>query len=917
VTSIGTFLGRLVARSSAHGLTILGSAMLFVLPSDVRADDRIAVPTASAQRVALETIKTVFSEEYAAAKGADGKILLAQRLFKQAQETSDDAAARYVLLTQVRDLAVELGDITLIGQTIEELGKLYQVDPVTMKVDAFQTLVAKPHSAAVNEDLASALLSLMEEAIARERYLEAEQFAKSALAAAIRTRDAQLVKMAKARVSECTRFKHEFDLASTAEATLAKVPDDRDANLVLGKYLCFVRRDWRAGLPYLAKGGDEELRVLAGASVAASSEPAALTELGDRWWDAAERAKTKDRALRRRGARHWYSLATFGGLTGLARTKIEKRLTELGGAEGAAVLASNPTAGTGRVSAGKLPSAAIAPFDAVAAKKHQVECSTLLQLPAELTNSIGLRLMLIPPGEFEMGDVSAENRLPVHPVRISHPFYIGAVEVTQEQWHAVMGANPAVYATAGSKAAEVGGIDTRRFPIESISYAMCLDFCTQLSALPAERAAGRMYRLPTEAEWEYVYRAGTTTRFWFGSDHTKFPDHEWIGENAGKHPHPVAEKRANPFGIYDLDGNVREFCADSYAADFYARSPLMDPLASGTGSSCVVRGLSFLGSWWDVERREFRTDDWSSTLGVRVVCTSLAMQSTGAAFPRRDATGDPATVSKSGPGPANLDQRTVALWVLGQRGFVRIGRIGEYGETIRSADALPVGDFNVLAVDLSNNKKVNDDDLKQLRGLTGLERLGLDGTNVTDAGLIHLLTLERLRDVALCATQITDAGIVTLQKLPKLERLWVRGTPLTDVGVDRMARFPALLSVDLRGVKAITPDDLPRRLQTLKLEGFHASGLTDMGIFRLNAQPKLNYLSITDSTCSDASLASLVRFSGLVELSLENDKQITDVGLLHLTKLPRLKALTIRNMNVSDAAVRRFQADKPNCKVLR
>jgi hypothetical protein len=339
----------------------------------------------------------------------------------------------------------------------------------------------------------------------------------------------------------------------------------------------------------------------------------------------------------------------------------------------------------------------------------------------------------------------------------------------------------------------------------------------------------------------------------------------------------------------------------------------VDPVAAGGGSICVLRGLSFLGAWWDSERREFRTGDSSNTLGLRIVCTSLSLQASSAVFRRREATGNLASRSKLGKNSAPLNERAAALWVLGQRGVLRIGK---YSEAIRSADTLPAGEINVLEVDLSSNKQISNDDLKKLRALKALERLGLDGTNITDAGLIHLLTLEHLKNIAICGTAITDAGIATLQKLPKLEYLWVRGTQLTDAAVDRMARFPSLRSIDLRGVKTVTPDELPRRLQALKLEGLLASGMTDAGIFRLSGLPDLKNLGICDSTCSDAGLASLVRFDELIELSLENDKHIMDAGLLHLLKLPKLKVLILRGTNLTDGAIRKFQAAKPNCRIL-
>ncbi|TVS21096.1 MAG: formylglycine-generating enzyme family protein [Planctomycetaceae bacterium] len=264
------------------------------------------------------------------------------------------------------------------------------------------------------------------------------------------------------------------------------------------------------------------------------------------------------------------------------------------------------------------PQPAIAPFGARQARRHQEEWAEHLRRPVELTNSIGMKLRLIPPGEFMMGspEWDEEGREskegPQHLVRITRPFYFGVYEVTQGEYERVMGTNPSAFSQEGARSEWVSGMDTSRFPVDQVSWEEAVEFCRRLSALPAERSAGRKYRLPTEAEWEYACRAGTTTPFHFGSVldgqqancNASFPygtrgEGRWLGR-----PTAVGSYRPNGFGLFDMHGNVREWCADWadwadwYDPHYYAISPVNDPTGPSSGWIHVSRG----GSWSDIAR---------------------------------------------------------------------------------------------------------------------------------------------------------------------------------------------------------------------------------------------------------------------------------------------------------------------------
>jgi formylglycine-generating enzyme required for sulfatase activity len=221
--------------------------------------------------------------------------------------------------------------------------------------------------------------------------------------------------------------------------------------------------------------------------------------------------------------------------------------------------------------------------------------------PAAVANSIGMKLVPIPAGKFVMGSPPTEpgrrDRETQRTVELSR-FHIGQYEVTQAQYARVMGAEPSAFAPSGSQAKKVAGIETADFPVDSVKWAQAAEFCERLSGLAEEKEAGRRYRLPTEAEWEYACRAGTTGLFSFGEDASRLGDHAWIAANSGGRPHPVGQKAPNAWGLRDLYGNVWEWCADGYADD-YGRSPvdasspdrpLRDPQGSADSTLRVIRG---------------------------------------------------------------------------------------------------------------------------------------------------------------------------------------------------------------------------------------------------------------------------------------------------------------------------------------
>jgi len=340
-------------------------------------------------------------------------------------------------------------------------------------------------------------------------------------------------------------------------------------------------------------------------------------------------------------------------------------------------------------------------------------------------------------------------------------------------------ANLSHFSSSGEGKDAVAGQLTHRHPVESVSWFDAISFCNKLSALERRRPCyvtsgssvaqfpGNGYRLPTEAEWEYACRAGSTGAYCF-SEASELNNNAWCHVNSAGMTHPVGMKLPNGFGAYDMHGNVWEWCWDWYDAKSYEQrsgvGDVVDPFGPAARSLRVRRG----GCWLDLDdrcrsacRRHLSPGDRFSYIGFRLAMTiDAAKQKT------------PLTL------PTDRD-RAAAEWVLGIGGTIT-ARAGNF----KASEELPQQPFRIIGIVLQTNKQVTDAGLEHLKELTKLKVINLNGNpQLSDECLEYLKGLANLERLYIGGTEVSDTGLEHLKGLTNLTYVLLKGTNVTPAGV--------------------------------------------------------------------------------------------------------------------------------------
>lgn len=571
------------------------------------------------------------------------------------------------------------------------------------------------------------------------------------------------------------------------------------------------------------------------------------------------------------------------------------------------------------------PPPAIAPFDAAAAKRFQESWAKHLGVPAEWVGPYGIRFRLIPPGEFLMGstqeevsdilhgqiDASSkeviESSLPRHKVVLSEPFYLSDCEITQAQFEALRGKNPSATAPAGALKAGVENLDTASFPVEAIKWTNAAATCNELSGLCGLEACyssppkfdqdrqANGFRLPTEAEWEFACRAGTTTQFWWGDSVEERSKFGWFG--SGDHPQPVGSREANPFGLFDMPGNVVEWCQDWWKPYLVRRNEMVNPRGPAQGTYRVMRGGSYLSDtrkpWRSGARMQSPPDRTWNNVGMRM---AVSVEGVKKLMARPEPLPDLARGGQPPKGPMKVstsgDPQRRALetvFQLGGSAGIIYRQLGKDGGRIAWPEDLLDEPFEVWSLAIESRKDVDaeaaqalaeiafmrslrlsntgvgDESVRQIAASHRLAYLWVDGTRISDVGVRHLADFGDLRDLDLSNTEISDAACAHLSKHAFLRQLVLRKTAITDLGLKEISPLQTLRSLDLNGNEAITKD----------------------GLAHLQSLPNLQFLDLSGTAIGDEAVEALALISQLRNVDVTGSKMTRDGALRLQAALPR------------------------------
>ncbi len=565
------------------------TADLSAEPSPLRPAEtgRKPVPDRDAQQKVRQMVDETY--DTGAARSAAERVALVEQLAALVEKT-EDSTERFVLLRCAAELATEAGEGKRMMQLVSQIAEEFEVD----RLRVFAAMLDGYSKKVENEEQIGVLVQssapVIDEAIAVGRIDLADSLSAAVYRACQLAPGRAYRAEALGRRRKVQELRAQWDAMQAASAKLQANPNDAESHTVLGRWLCFTQGDWQQGLPHLAQGTDAELKDLAARELnAATIDASEQVALADGWWGVAETADPKVKGAILNHAADWYKQAEPQLTSTLLKVKVAKRLEELA----QKIEAETPQSA-------KKPPLAVAPFTAEQATQHQQAWAKYLNVQVEQVNPIGMKLCLIPPGQFMMGTAdqdatihmsgrlsrSSSIRLsrhryesPQHVARITRPFWMSATEVTQNQYFRVMGSNPS---------------STRmpNHPVDRVGWLEAAEFCRRLTQTLGKKAGERVYRLPTEAEWEYACRAGSTTDYCFGDDEAMLPEFAWFSQNAGGQFQPVGTRRPNQWGLYDMHGNAREWVFDWSSSSFYAEAPVEDPAGPPTGYYHVARSGS-------------------------------------------------------------------------------------------------------------------------------------------------------------------------------------------------------------------------------------------------------------------------------------------------------------------------------------
>lgn len=446
-----------------------------------------------------------------------------------ADATDDDDARQVAIYMVVADAAAESGNVSLALEAIDRLGRGFDYDVLTGKLNLLESTGKSAKSVSARAKLVNRVLELMDEAIDARRFEIAEEAAKTGEAIATRMRDARLRKELagkRARIEQRRRENHaDAELLAKAEQVLKQDPQDPEANRIVGIKLA-AEDQWNEAWPHLLLADDDDVRAAAKLETAQPEDAPSRLALADAWWQVADGLENdKQRAALRARAVYWYSRAA-DDLNGLKLTRAKRRVKFSG--DETATAAAGQTSGDDNFS------------------------------DVLLAHGVTLRLMKVPASDD--GKVKS--------------FWLAQTEITEGQWMSLMS----------------GVAMARDLPKVLVSFNDCRLLFDKLNGLPI----GRRYRFRLPTPEEFAHACGKPASF-----PGKLSDYAWLRDESPEKVQPVGKKKPNPFGLYDMLGNVWEFASDgrfygksAWDAEKDAHTPFtsVDLPANYTGNHADYRG---------------------------------------------------------------------------------------------------------------------------------------------------------------------------------------------------------------------------------------------------------------------------------------------------------------------------------------
>jgi serine/threonine protein kinase/tetratricopeptide (TPR) repeat protein len=289
---------------------------------------KLAIPDKIKQAEIERDIRTKYREDYLRKKPSE-IAALAEKLLQEGIKTKQSPAERYVLLTEARDLAMQVGELETAMQAVDELAKTFAIVAIEVKVDTLKKAYRKELPQATQRTFADVALALADDAVAEDNYEAALDALAVARAAALKLSTSALTPIRK-REDEVKEIQKEYNAAKSVLETLSKTPDDPEANARWGRFLTLFKGSWSKGLPLLAQGNDDKLKSVAEKDLVKPTEPVKQVELGNEYWTLGEAQKSAlARKLLQIRARDWYEQAIAGGLSEPMKGQVEKRLTSV------------------------------------------------------------------------------------------------------------------------------------------------------------------------------------------------------------------------------------------------------------------------------------------------------------------------------------------------------------------------------------------------------------------------------------------------------------------------------------------------------------------------------------------------------------------------------------------------------------